>query len=153
MSADSVQLLRLLAGGHAAGDVAGSPRRGPEPTGFAELLRLAREGEIASGLPVMVPEDAGVTLTESQLARLAAATDRAQAAGAQTALVLIDGMALTLDVGARRIIGRAEFGSDGVLASVDAVIRVPDEPAEGADGATASGEQFLRALGWSGRTV
>jgi hypothetical protein len=134
VSPGPVELLRLLAStGHAGG-------RGPSPAaepgganGFAALLARAERGEVSSGLPVTIARGAGVELTLDQLSRLAAAADRAEARGATRALVLIDGLALRLDVGVRQVTGVADLGSGDVLTGIDAVIRVPSpEPPGGA---------------------
>ena len=121
----AVGLLKLLASGAAAlTRSAGRPAPKAEG-GFASLLDRARSGSLSSGLGVTVDELAGVELTPEQLARLADAADRAQAQGAQRALVLIDGQALTLDVAVREITGKADFSPGKVLTGIDAVVHVP----------------------------
>lgn len=109
---------------------------GIESVPFADLLATARSGTVSSGLPVSIAPGAGIELTEDQLMRLGAAADRAEAAGATRALVLIDGMSLRLDVGVRSITGTADMGASGVLTGIDAVLRAPPSGA-GADPAPA----------------
>ena len=93
------------------------------------MLDQAKAGDIESGLPIVVGRNAGLTLSESQLQRLAQAADRAEAEGATRAIVLIDGMALTMDVAIRTITGKADLTATGVVSGADAVITVaPAEP-------------------------
>ncbi len=127
MSVGPLALLRLLSGGIGAAIRAGSgaPAGAPAETDFAALLEKAGKGEVESGLSVTVDEGAGVKLTDDQLARLAVAADRAEAQGATRALVLIDGMALRLDVGMRQVTGAADLKGNTPLTGIDAVISVP----------------------------
>lgn len=103
---------------------ASGPTDGP---GFEQLLRDAQGGSISSGIPVRVSPQAGVSLSPSQLARLSGAADRAEAAGAGRALVMMDGMALTMDVGTRTITGTADASSTKVLSGVDTVVTVAND--------------------------
>lgn len=136
MGTDPIQLLRSLAqGGRTTGaGLAGAgwtSAAGAEGPGFAELLRRVQSGELSSRAPVSVDPDVEVELSEEQLAKLSLAADRAEAAGVQQALVLVDGQRLVLDVRQRRITGIAE-GEGGVVAGVDGVIdlsaQVPETP-------------------------
>lgn len=113
-------------------------------SGFAELLAKAREGEISSGLPVTLAPGAEVELTESQLARVAKAADRAEAQGATRALLLIDGVALTLDVGVRQVTGSVDMNT-GMVTGIDAVLSAPPEATPASQGFSAAA--LLRALG------
>lgn len=104
-----------------------------DPAGgsFGDLLRAAEEGQISSGAPVTIAKSAGVSLSSAQLGKLATAADRAQAAGADRALVLMDGMAMQLDVATRTITGLAKVAPGTklpqVLTGVDTVITVPSD--------------------------
>lgn len=118
-------LLKLLSS-TALGRSSAAQRPQPtEPSGFASLLDRARSGSLSSGLGVTIDEFAGIELSADQLARLADAADRAQAQGAQRALVLIDGQALTMDVALREVTGRADISGGRVLTGIDAVVSVP----------------------------
>lgn len=102
---------------------------------FASMLDKAGRGELRSELPVTVSPRAGVELSDAQLARLASAADRAHAAGVSVAAVQMDGMTLTLDVLQRQVTGVLPEGE--VLQGIDALMRVPDDEASGAeDGAS-----------------
>ncbi|HYE02698.1 MAG TPA: hypothetical protein VD963_05635 [Phycisphaerales bacterium] len=148
------ELLRALASGIHAARPAGAAPQAPRPAGpgapdFQSLLALARAGQISSGLDVSVASDSGVTLMPDQLARLAPAADRAEAAGIQHALVMIDGLALRLDVKTRTITGQADL-SAGPLPGIDGVVSVPAReaapPPLGLPGATPHAPSLLRLL-------
>lgn len=134
MSSSSAGLLAGLASGVrplGAGSE-GSRRVGMDAPGapdFASLLRQARSGAISSGKPVTISESVGVRLSEQQLARLAQAADVAEASGATRALVLMDGMAIKLDVGVRTVLGAGAFDAESVMTGFDAIVRVPEEGA------------------------
>lgn len=139
MTATGSELLRALGAsiGPARPERAGGApgagwNGGIETVPFADLLARARSGAVSSGLPVSIAPGAGIELTDDQLTRLSAAADRAEAAGATRALVLIDGMTLRLDVGVRSITGVADIGASGVLTGIDAVLRAPPSGAAGA---------------------
>ena len=106
MSLAANLLQKLGSGIRPAGPEAHPPAPpGPDGPGFADLLAKARDGNLASGLPVTIAKGAGVELNAEQLSRVGAAADRAQAAGADRAVVLIDGAAVKLDVATRNITG------------------------------------------------
>ena len=119
----SAQLLRSLASGiRPGGNAAPTP---PAGLAFESLLARARAGELTTGAPVKVTRSAGVNLTDEQLARLSIAADRAEAQGATRALVLIDGMALSLDVGVRTITDAIDMAAPAVHQGFDGVVTVP----------------------------
>jgi len=125
MTIDPGQLLKALGAGLAPAGVgaptAAQPTDGPS---FDSLLQQAQGGSLSSGIPVRVMRQAGLSLSPSQLARLSDAADRAEAAGANRALVMMDGMALTMDVPTRTITGQADTSATKVLNGVDAVVTV-----------------------------
>ncbi len=88
---------------------------------FSDLLSRARNGTLSSNKPVTVKADAGLKLSEDQLARLSLAADRAEAAGLRKALVTIDDQRVILDVQQRTVLGNAGT-LDGVLDGIDGVI-------------------------------
>lgn len=134
MTGTPLDLLQLLAAGaqgvrRAAGLTPGQV----EGADFASLLKRAGEGGLASGREVTIDERAGVQLTPDQLARIGAAADTAEAQGATRAVVLIDGMALRLDVTLREVTGSADLSGGGVLTGLDSLVSVP--PVGGAEAA------------------
>jgi hypothetical protein len=119
------------------------------------MLEQAETGGVSSDLPNRVSRHAGVDLSPSQLNRLAGAADRAEAAGATKALVMIDGMVLQMDVGLRTITGKTDTSATKVLNGVDAVVTVAPEAGELTNqapslGANSMNASLLRILG--GRT-
>jgi hypothetical protein len=126
---DPGQLLRNLGSGVLPPSLGGSQgaSRLAEGPGFDQLLQQAQTGQIQSGIPIRVARQAGLDLSPSQLTRLADAADRAEAAGASRALVMIDGMVLMMDVPQRTITGQADLSSTKVLNGVDAVVTVAAE--------------------------
>jgi hypothetical protein len=92
---------------------------------FGTLLEQARAGSLSSGRTVTIGRGAGVSLSDEQIARVSAAADRAESQGATSALVMIDGMALKLDLTMREVTGKVNMEGGGVLTGVDAVVSVP----------------------------
>lgn len=108
--------------------------------GFASALESARSGELDSGRVVVAGPGLGIDLTSDQLQRLAYATDLAEAQGAKSAAVLIDGLVVRVDVASRMATEHAPVDS-AVMADVDVVVSA-GEPAR----AQASGDDLLRRL-------
>jgi hypothetical protein len=94
-----------------------------ESLSFAELLNREASGNLSTQRPVSVHPGSELNLSEDQLQRLGVAMDRAEASGAQRALVMIDGMAVKVDVGVRQIIGKVDLQSTPVLGEIDAVVQ------------------------------
>jgi hypothetical protein len=92
---------------------------------FARLLKQAREGQVSSGLSVSVDESVQVSLSDEQLARLSRAADRAEAEGLSSAVVMLDGMALLMDVGARRVTGVVDGRKLSAIPGIDGVVTAP----------------------------
>lgn len=103
MATDPVQLLRRLEPPVAPH---GAARRGLptllEAEDFESLLSLAATGAVRSGRSVTSTTPTEAPLDQDQLERLSAAADFAEARGARSALVLLDGRTFTIDVDARR---------------------------------------------------
>jgi len=118
---------------------------------FEALLEKAKSGGFASGTPVVVGAGVEVDLSTEQLERITLAADRAAAQGARSAVVLVDGLALKVDVESRRIEAAVDAGAEGLLTGVDTVVTAPPggAPATG-PGSMASNES--RKSG-SGRVV
>ncbi len=115
MNSDPTFLLRQLS---PAVLPAAGPAAAPRPTidrlGFEELLSQARAGALTSGRSLAVGFRPAEALTGSQLDRLAAAADMAEASGAKRALLLLDGKGLLLDVPARTLTGQLVEGAANV---------------------------------------
>lgn len=114
-----------------AASLAGAaPARGAEETArsqsasFADLLRLAQEGKLSSDRPVDVSPRLDLELTDEDLQRVAWAVDQAEASGARSALVMLDGEGLLVDVTTRRIEALADEPGK-VLTAVEAVVIAP----------------------------
>ncbi|MCC6676955.1 MAG: hypothetical protein IT436_07415 [Phycisphaerales bacterium] len=120
---------------------------------FAELLGKAADGQITSGLPVTVAKGAGVNLSADQLVRIGSAADRAQAAGADRAVVLIDGAALKLDVATRTITGPADLSPGATHGDIDALVVAAAGPSGAAQLANEPAGGLLKALAPADRTA
>ncbi|MFG0285422.1 MAG: hypothetical protein ACF8R7_13475 [Phycisphaerales bacterium JB039] len=102
-----------------------APAHSPASADFADLLEQAQQAQFSSGRAVALGPGLDLRLTDEQLQRLATAADRAEAAGATTAAVLLDGHALVLDVGARTITAAVDPAGAEPIVGVDAVIAAP----------------------------
>lgn len=119
---NAIDLLRSLGlGSQPAGSATSAAPVGG--MSFSDLLSKATEGEFSTGLEVTLASGANVELTSEQLQRLAKVADSAEAQGASRVLVLMDGQALTMDVGVRQITGTADM--NGVVTGIDAVVAAP----------------------------
>lgn len=142
---NAADMLRSLAGTHSVGRTgmrpanAASNSQNLQGADFGALLEQARSGNVESGVPIRVPKHLGLQLDQSQNDRLAKAMDQADMQGAGRALVLMDGMALTMDVGTRTVTGVVDAKSPGVLDGIDTVVVASQDPnaktndAKGAD--------------------
>lgn len=142
---NAADMLRSLAGTHSVG------RTGTRPTNvasnsqnlqgadFGALLEQARSGQVESGVPIRVPKHLGLQLDQSQSDRLMKAMDQADMQGAGRALVLMDGMALTMDVGTRTVTGVVDAKSPGVLDGIDTVVVASQDPNAKTDATKDSG--------------
>jgi len=135
MAIDPIQLLKKLEPAvrpASAPSTAGGPEAPLEQRSFDDLLSLVSTGSLHSGRPVTVAGSAGLkeSLDGSQLDRLTAAADIAEAAGARQAVMLLDGRGLVLDVAARRL--TAEVGPDPArpLMNIDAAVYVAGDDDE-----------------------
>lgn len=99
---------------------------------FASMLEQARAGSLESGLPVRIAKNAGVELSEEQLARLGPVLDRLHASGASHALLSIDGRFIKVDVLTREVRSEFDPASGGMVDGIDAVASVPSADGAGA---------------------
>lgn len=126
-------------------------RSGTQATGavqgqsFADLLSGKASGSLLSGRGVSVRSESGVQLDSEQLARLGNAMDRAEAAGAQHALVMIDGMALKVDVGVRQVVEQVDLQKASLMTGIDTVVHAGDH-SSGAQSAPMPGAGFHPSL-------
>ena len=136
MNAVGSDLLRLLGSqatpGIAPGPTTAAGNAAAGALDFAKLLSQAQSGQLASGRQVTIANGANVQLTDDQIKRVSAAADLAESQGATRALVMIDGMAMKLDVSMRQVTGAVDLASQGVLTGVDAVVQVPGQGAAAA---------------------
>ncbi len=88
---------------------------------FGKALEAAQTGELGTGRVVVSGPELGIDLSSEQLEWLAHAADVAEAQGAKTAAVLIDGLVIRLDVESRTALERAPAESAG-LGGVAAVL-------------------------------
>lgn len=124
MTTNGVDFLNMLASGiRPVG--AGAPRPTQQTSGadFSSMLSQAQRGELRTGLDVAIAPALDLTLSAEQNAALSAAADKAESGGAAQSLVLMDDMALVLDVTARQIVDIADLSQAGVLTGIDSVIR------------------------------
>ena len=135
MTVDSAHLLRRLEPAVRPAYATPPPPQHPQPPlegqSFDELLVRAQQGSVRSGRAVHWSGGGGAAdpaspIDEQQLARLSAAADVAEAAGAKRALMLIDGRGVVLDVANRTLV--AELADEGAVRAVkvDAAVNVPD---------------------------
>jgi len=137
-----MDLLQLVgSGAQLLGRLTGSgDRAAPDAARFERLLADARKADADTGRVVVVGRGVQADLSADQLQRVARATDQAEARGASSAAVLLDGLVLRVDVASRTIVESAS-ATTASLTGVDAVIAAgePEAPA-------ASAEDLLRAL-------
>jgi len=152
MTQPPIGLGELLASGSANGSGGAlTPTRAPEGVSFEEMLALAREGRLTSGIPVTVSPSVDVELSDDQLARLSSAADRAESAGLSRVVVALDDQMLVLDIDSRSIVDRFDpagveplGGIDGILSAGAAAGQTPAPI--GAGGAPISNPSLLSAL-------
>ncbi|MHC4910080.1 MAG: hypothetical protein ACYTF9_10200, partial [Planctomycetota bacterium] len=104
-----------------------APRQPLEERNFDELLQLVSHGQVRSGREVTIDFTPDAEITDDQRERLAAAADLAEAEGARSALMLVDGRGVLMDVADRRL--TEELTSTSVVARIDAAVYVagPDD--------------------------
>ncbi len=106
------------------GPPASRPTAPLEQQPFDELLASAKAGRLASGRAISTVHE-GEPISPEQLQRLAIAADRAEASGAQRAVLLLDGRALLLDVATRTV--SMELSASSALEKIDMAVYVPTE--------------------------
>lgn len=139
-TSDGASLLRAL-GGPAHGRDANAASAVGADGAFSRLLGAAQRGQVSTGRPVELAPGLAIELSDGQMSRLREAADRAAAAGAQQALVLMDGRLLKLDVAARRVTQEVQLEHGDVVGRIDAFINAsaPDPEREAAVRSLVSG--------------
>ncbi|MHC4766074.1 MAG: hypothetical protein ACYTF2_13305 [Planctomycetota bacterium] len=97
---------------------------------FEALLAQASHGLVESGRSVSVEYAAAEPLTGEELSRLSTAADRAEAAGARKALLLMDGRGFVLDVAARTLSAELSAGASSPVTGLDTAMFVAGDGAE-----------------------
>jgi hypothetical protein len=105
------------------GGTADQPRAPIEEQGFDQMLALVSRGMV-QGRPVEIGFDLEPELDESQQQRLSAAADLAEAAGARTAILLLDGRGLLLEVGGRTLTAELSVNARSPIVQLDAAVYV-----------------------------
>lgn len=111
---------------------------------FGSLLESARATAPASGRSVEAGRNSGIELSTEEADAVNAAADRAEAAGAQRALVVVGDRALEVDVPGRQITSEIDLMSGDPITGIDTVVRAP-LPGE-AIAPTATSREVLDAL-------
>ncbi|MFI4881819.1 MAG: hypothetical protein ACIAQU_04460 [Phycisphaerales bacterium JB064] len=121
MTGTPLDLLGLVGAGARMLGLGRSAQPETQDAEFAKALEAAKEGELESGRVVVSGQDLEVDLSSDQLQRLAHAADVAEAQGAKTAAVLIDGMVIRLDVESRTAVESVPADS-ALMTDVDVVL-------------------------------
>lgn len=124
----------------------GLGRSGPADASgdFGKALEAAKDGGVETGRAVVSGPELGVDLSAEQLQRLSHAADMAEAQGAKTAAVLLDGMVIRLDVESRTALESVPAES-ALMGDVDTVLSAgPSVERAGA------GDALLRRLAPAG---
>lgn len=127
MALQSAQLLKQLEPAVrpiAAPAQRGAPNPALESQSFEQLLASASRGRIQSGRQIEMACEPSPPLDASQLERLAAAADQAQAMGAKRALMLIDGRGFVLNVESRTVVAELSGRDQANVSGIDAAIHV-----------------------------
>lgn len=123
---DPAALLARLTSGVTSPERAGVEPVRPSDGVFSGLLERARGGQLSSGRGVEIAPDVLAEFSPDQMQRLADAADRAQAAGAEQALVQIDGVLVRMDVASRTITAEVDPQHGDVLTGFDAFVEASD---------------------------
>lgn len=127
MSDDPIRLLRRLEPpvrpGASPHDSTG-PRPAFESQSFEQLLQLVSTGAGSDARAVDLRFEPAESIDESQMARLGAAANVAEAAQVERALLFMDGRALVLDVNRRALTEELTAENSTPLVHVDAAVFV-----------------------------
>lgn len=126
MRTDPFQLLKRLDPPVRPTSSGRTPSAPLESRGFDELLTLVTRGEAHSDQPVTSVLSGEDKLTEHDLRRLSEAADLAEAAGFGTALVLLDGRSLVMNVAERRVTEDLSHTASATI-PLDGAVRIVSE--------------------------
>lgn len=112
-----------------------APRSMLENQSFDQLLSLVSDGTMRSGRPVTIDFEPAEEINDEQLERLSSAADLAESAGAQRALMLIDGRGIVLDVFGRRLVNEIAQPEQDQVVPLDAAVYVAGEDERAMNGA------------------
>lgn len=130
MAIDPGQLLkRLEPPVRQVGSRIAAPNAPFESRGFDDLLQLVSSGKLRSDRPMNIEAATRGPLSGQQVERLAAAADRAEAAGARNAVMVMDGRAFTVDILNRAVTSELSALHTAPITGIDAAVYVarPDE--------------------------
>lgn len=97
----------------------------PGGSSFADKLSSAQDKQ--NQLPVELGKGLELELTQEQMSRIADAVDRAEAEGADSAVVMIDDLALEVDVTMRTIRGSIDQDG-GINTLIDSIVFADPAP-------------------------
>jgi len=121
MTGTPLDLLSLVGAGARMLGLGRSPQAPGSEADFSKTLEAASQGRLESGRVVVSGPDLGMDLTSDQLQRLSHAADVAEAQGAQTAAVLIDGKVVRLDIETRTAV-QSMPAQSALMPDVDVVL-------------------------------
>lgn len=132
MAVPADQLLRALGGGVRPFDSDTSSRFSlGDGTDFSALLQRARSGNPETGLPVKLTDSLDRELGLEQRTALAAALDRVAVVGGETALILLDGRTLRVDVRTRSVIAEIPSTESNPVVGIDSFAHALNSEADG----------------------
>ena len=132
MTLSPVELLKQLGAGVRPDGSARSHATTPiDSASFGDMLDRVHNGQVSSDRAITIASNVSkdLSLTDEQLARVATATDAAEAAGANRIMAVVGGQALLVDVLTRTIEKATPVSQANLTTGVDGVVFVPDDPA------------------------
>ncbi|MEM9063924.1 MAG: hypothetical protein AAGB51_00375 [Planctomycetota bacterium] len=124
MNAGATDLLAALGGvvsnARIAGIDGGLTAGMLEAGNFGDLLARVTRGDHSTGRAIV--DSASLGLSQDQLGKIGAATDRAEASGMERALVLLDGKAYEVNVQSRTVVGERRLDELGAISGIDGIV-------------------------------
>lgn len=117
----ALSLLRRLSGISAPGSAEATQATARSSVDFASMLAKVEKGQASSGLTVTAARGLNSELSSSEISMLSKAADLAEAKGATTAAVRMQGKVYTVDVGVRQVT-RVHAADSEPLVGIDAFI-------------------------------
>ncbi|HED54759.1 MAG TPA: hypothetical protein ENJ00_11250 [Phycisphaerales bacterium] len=119
MTLSPLELLSLPGLASSATRAVGRVLNGKSP--FASKLDQATAEIDNASLPVKIGQGVDLKLSDDQMQRLASAADRAEQQGAHETVVMLDGMAIELDVTMRTVRGTIDT-KGGISTQIDSIV-------------------------------